>query len=186
MMLDERLLQDTQLPIRLAAAGDEEAFALVMQRMTPLIHTQVSRYRHAGTEDEDLAQEALLGLLAAIRSYRPEGGAAFTTYATTCIRHRLLSVVRRSGPRALCEQPLEEDMVLTDTVSDPALRLQEQEEATALLERLRQRLTPLEYQVLLLRLSDCSYVEIATRLHIGKKAVDNAVQRLRRKLASPT
>ena len=64
---------------------------------------------------------------------------------------------------------------------DPALRVQEQEDADALLQRLRRRLTPLEYKVMLLRLSNCPYEEIATRLSISKKAVDNAVQRLRKK-----
>lgn len=184
-MLDNRSLREPQLPIKQAAAGDEEAFAQIMRRMAPLIHTQVRSCRCAGTEDEDLAQESLLGLLAAVRSYRPEAGATFTTYATTCIRRRLLSIARRCGPRASHELPLEEDLELPDQTGDPALQLQEQEELSGLLSRLRQRLTPLEYKVLLLRLSDCSYVEIATRLDITKKAVDNAVQRLRHKLSVP-
>lgn len=183
-MLDNQL-RDGQLPICEAAAGNEEAFVYIMQRMAPLIHTQVRSFRCAGIEDEDLAQEALLGLLAAVRSFRPEGGALFTTYATTCIRHRLTSVVRQTGSRVLREQPLEEEAELADTAGDPILRIQAQEEATTLLLRLRERLTPLEYKVLLLRLSDCSYEEAAARLQISKKAVDNAVQRLRRKLTPP-
>ncbi len=181
-MLDNQL-RDAELPIREAAAGDEEAFARITHRMMPLLNSQVRQFRCAGIEDEDLAQEALLGLLAAVRSFRPDGGATFTTYVTTCVRHRLASVIRRHS-RQLCEQPLEEDD-LPDTAGDPAMRLQAQEEAATLLRRLRQRLTPLEYSVLLLRLSDLSYEEIATRLQISKKAVDNAVQRLRRKLTPP-
>ena len=172
------------LPIREAAAGDQEAFAAIVARMTPLIHAQVRSYRCTGIEDEDLAQEALLGLLAAVRSYCADRGASFTTYATACIRHRLISVIRRYGSRADYEMPLEEDLDLTDAAADPALRLQEQEALSGLLTQLRQRLTPLEYSVLLLRLSDLSYEEIAHRLSTTKKAVDNAVQRLRRKLAA--
>jgi len=179
--LNNRSLQDEPLPIPLAAEGDEEAFADIVQRMSPLIHAQVRDFKGNGTEDEDLAQEALVGLLAAVRSYRPDGGAAFTTYATACIRHRLLSVIRSSSPRALLEQPLEEQEDLPDFNGDPALQVQEQEEAEQLLDTLRQRLSPLEYKVLLLRLSRCPYEEIATRLSVSKKAVDNAVQRLRKK-----
>ena len=175
-------MDNRTLPIAQAAAGDQEAFALLVHRMMPLIHTQVHSFRCAGVEDEDLAQEALMGLLAAVRTYREDGGAAFTTYATTCIRHRLLSVARRSAPHADHEVPIEDSPDLPDVSADPALRLQEQEEANALLARLRERLTPLEYKVMLLRLSNCSYEEIATRLAVSKKAVDNAVQRLRRKL----
>ncbi len=169
------------LPISAAAAGDQEAFRLIVHRMEPLIKAQIHACRCDGTEDEDLAQEALMGLLAAVRTYRPDGGAAFTTYATACIRNRLLSVTRRVGqtPR---EVPLEEDTELSDTTADPALRLQEQEAAQQLLQLMRQRLTELEYTVMLLRLSECSYDEIAARLGITKKAVDNAVQRLRRKI----
>lgn len=176
-------MDNRSLPILQAAAGDQVAFATVMQRMAPLIHAQVHAFRCVGVEDEDLAQEALLGLLAAVRSYQPDKGAAFTTYATTCIRHRLLSVVRRCAPRTSHELPLEDDLELTDDTGDPALRLQEQEALGGLLARLRQQLTDLEYKVLLLRLSDTSYEEIAGRLTVTKKAVDNAVQRIRRKLS---
>ncbi|MBR3778552.1 MAG: sigma-70 family RNA polymerase sigma factor, partial [Clostridia bacterium] len=132
--------------------------------------------------DEDLVQEALIGLLAAVRTYREGGGATFTTYATACIRHRLLSVARRYGPVADREVPMENSPELPDITADPALRLQEQEDLGGLLERLRTRLTEREYRVLLLRLGDCSYAEIAARLGITPKAVDNAIQRIRRKL----
>lgn len=175
-------MKNHTLPIAQAAAGDQEAFALLVHRMMPLIHAQVHSCRCVGTEDEDLAQEALMGLLAAVRTYRPDGGASFTTYATACIRHRLLSVARRYGPRADREQSLEDSPELPDPTVDPALLLMDKEELDGLLHRLRTRLTETEYRVLLLRLGDCSYAEIAARLGITVKAVDNAVQRMRRKL----
>ena len=170
------------LPVAQAAAGDQEAFALLVHRMTPLIHAQIHSCRCAGTEDEDLAQEALMGLLAAVRTYRADGGAAFTTYATTCIRNRLLSLARRCGPRADRETPLEDSTDLPDDAADPALQLQDREELDSLLTHLRARLTEREYRVLLLRLGDCSYAEIAARLGITVKAVDNTIQRIRRKI----
>ncbi|MBR2320284.1 MAG: sigma-70 family RNA polymerase sigma factor [Clostridia bacterium] len=175
-------MDNRTLPIAQAAAGDQEAFALLVHRMTPLIHSQIHSFRCDGVEDEDLVQEALMGLLAAVRTYREGGGATFTTYATACIRHRLLSVARRYGPVADREVPMENSPELPDITADPALRLQEQEDLGGLLERLRTRLTEREYRVLLLRLGDCSYAEIAARLGITPKAVDNAIQRIRRKL----
>ncbi|MBQ9841723.1 MAG: sigma-70 family RNA polymerase sigma factor [Clostridia bacterium] len=175
-------MDNQQLPITAAAHGDQEAFRLIVRRMEPLIQSQIHACRCDGTEDEDLAQEALVGLLNAVRTYRPDGGAAFTTYATTCIRNRLLSAARRCQPRGVQEVPLEAEEELSDSTDDPALRLQEQEAAKRLLQLMRQRLTQLEYTVMLLRLSECSYEEIAARLGITKKAVDNAVQRLRRKI----
>ena len=175
-------MDNCTLPIAQAAAGDQEAFALLVHRMMPLIHAQVHSCRCDGVEDEDLAQEALMGLLAAVRTYRADGGASFTTYATACIRHRLLSVARRYGPLADREVPIEDSPELPDVAADPALRLQDREALDSLLTRLRTRLTEMEYRVLLMRLSDCSYAEIAAQLGTTTKAVDNAVQRLRRKL----
>lgn len=175
-------MDNRTLPIAQAAAGDQEAFALLVHRMTPLIHDQIHRLGGAGLEDEDLAQEALLGLLAAVRTYREDGGAVFTTYATTCIRHRLLSVARRYGHLADRQVPIEDGSDLPDVAADPALLLQDREELDGLLARLQTHLTEMEYRVLLLRLSDCSYAEIAARLGITAKAVDNAIQRIRRKI----
>ncbi|MBQ5840516.1 MAG: sigma-70 family RNA polymerase sigma factor [Clostridia bacterium] len=183
MRLDNRTQREFPLPVQQAAAGDEEAFAAVMRRMAPLIRTQVARFRCSGVEEEDLAQEALVGLLAAVRRYSPTGGAAFTTYATACITNRLISVLRRRAPQAQYEQPLEEEADLpAHAHSDPLLRLQAREEADQLLRNLQRQLTPLEYKVLLTRMQQCSYREAAARLGVSTKAVDNAVQRLRRKL----
>lgn len=171
-------MDNQALPIRQAADGDQEAFGRIVHRMEPLIHAQINNLRCDGAEDEDMAQEALVGLLAAVRTYRPDGGAAFTTYATTCIRNRLLTVLRGLQPPP---EPLPDSTDVSDPTADPALQIQEQEESERLIGGLRRRLTPMEYQVLLLRLSDCSYEEIANRMGVSKKAVDNAVQRIRRK-----
>lgn len=173
------------LPIEAAARGDEKAYAAVARRMAPIIRSTVQSFETFGLDVDDLEQEASLGLLAAVRSYRPDGGAAFTTYATACVRNRLTSVARRHGTRIRTERPLEEDDDLpADTDSDPARRMLEQEDLTRLQEQLRRRLTDLEYRVLFARLSDLSYDEIASRLGVSKKAVDNAVQRLRRKMTA--
>ena len=80
------------------------------------------------------------------------------------------------------EQSLEDSERLPDLVVDPTLQVQEKEALDALLAQLQTRLTPLEYRVLLLRLGDCSYAEIAARLGVTTKAVDNAIQRIRRKI----
>ena len=172
------------LPIEAAASGDEQAYAIVAKRMVPIIRSVVQSFESLGVDAEDLEQEASMGLLAAVRSYRTDGGAAFTTYATACIRNRLTSVARQQGKRIRSEQSIEDNGELPDEDSDPALRMLEQESLIQLREQLRQRLTELEYAVLLARLSDLSYEEIAARLGVNKKTVDNAVQRLRRKMTA--
>ena len=175
-------MDNQTLPIAQAAAGDQEAFALLVHRMMPLIHDQIRRLGCDGLEDEDLAQEALMGLLAAVRTYRPDGGATFTTYATTCIRNRLLTLARRHGTRMDHEQSLEDSPELSDAHVDPALLLLDKEEVDSLLALLQARLTEMEYQVFRWQMSGFSYAEIAARLGITVKAVDNAIQRIRRKI----
>lgn len=180
--------QDTILPIERAAQGDEIAYAAVAERMTPVIGAIVSGFADLGSDldTDDLKQEASVGLLAAVRTYRADGGASFITYASTCIRNRLTSVTRRHGARALTEQPFSEDDDLPAAADcDPAQQMQEREALRLLQQQLRRRLTDLEYQVLLARLSDRSYEQIAAQLGVSKKAVDNAVQRLRRKMTAP-
>ncbi len=177
--------QNELLPLAAAAAGDDEAYAVVARRMAPLMHRCVQSFAACGIDIDDLEQEASLGLLAAVRAYRPDGGATFTTFATTCMRNRLISVTRRHGARTQAEESLiEDDMPVIDHAADPARQMLEREAVTQLQEELKERLTPLEYRVLLARLSDLSYDEIATRLAVSKKTVDNAVQRLRRKMTA--
>ena len=167
--------------IRRAADGDQESFARISSRMMPLLLSQVRSFHADGVDEEDLFQEASLGLLSAVRTFRTDGGAAFTTYATACIRNRLTSALRGTVSRQVL--PLDEDTPAADDGTDPADLLQQQEDALRLQQQLLQRLTPLEYRVLVARLQGCSYQEIACRLSVGTKTVDNAVQRLRRKMS---
>ena len=175
-------MDNRTLPIAQAAAGDQEMFALLVHRMMPLIHAQIHDFACAGVEKEDLVQESLMGLLAAVRTYREDGGATFTTYATTCIRNRLSSVVRRNGPRAEHEQSLEDSPELPDATVDPALLLLDKEALDGLLHTLQTRLTDMEYRVFRWWMSGFSYAEIAADLGVTTKAVDNAIQRIRRKI----
>lgn len=173
------------LPITQAAAGDEQAFACVMHRMAPLIRAQIQRFDFLPLGSDDLMQECMLGLLSAVRSYRPDGGAAFTTYATTCIHNRLVSLARRQDPIVHESLPYEDSEIPDGEDTDPASCVMRQDDAVRLQQELHTQLTAMEYEVLMARLSDCSYREIAERLGVSIKAVDNAVQRLRRKLSPP-
>ncbi len=182
--LDKAADSCARWPIEAAAAGDDAAFLEIARRMGPLTQSILRSFADSGVEAEDLAQESLVGLLAAVRTYRADGGAAFTTYASACIRNRLVSLIRRQGSHGVTEEPYEEDTQLPDVPqADPAVYVQAHEAAEELCAKLRQRLTPLEYRVLLARLGHRPYRLIAAELGISEKAVDNAVQRLRRKMA---
>lgn len=174
------------LPIA-AAAGDEEAFVAVLCRMTPMIQSLIRQCVTPGTvEQEDLLQESLEGLLAAVRTFRTDDSARFTTYAYACIRNRLVSLNRRSGARLRREQTLEDEELTDGASADPALLVQERESAERLRRVLAERLTPLEREVLSHRMVGHTYEQTARALGVDKKAVDNAIQRLRRKLSPST
>ena len=180
-----------------AAAGDRTAEETLVHRHTRLVRMCARPFFLAGGDSEDLIQEGMIGLLTAIREYDPSRGARFRTFAATCVRRRLISVVRAAAGGK--HTPLNESVSL-----DPSLVLAHQdlqgfgtaslqgnpedavihaEDLSALEEAIRTGLTGLEAQVLTLYLEGLSYREIAEKVHRSTKAVDNAVQRVRRKVA---
>lgn len=180
-----------------AAQGDRAAEETLVHRHTRLVRVCARPFFLAGGDSEDLIQEGMIGLITAIREYDPSRGARFRTFAATCVRRRLISVVRAAaGGKHI---PLNESVSL-----DPSLVLAHQdlqgfgtaypqgnpedavihaEDLSALEEAIRTGLTQLESRVLTLYLEGLSYREIAEEVHRSTKAVDNAVQRVRRKVA---
>lgn len=170
----------------LAAGGSSDAFDLLTRRLAPMMNSLSARYGNVlGLDEQDLLQEGLLGLFAAVHAYREDGG-SFFSFAATCVRNRMLSLVRRHLPAGEFEAADAEEMLssIPDMgQADPAALLIKQEDARRLYGRLRERLTPMEYRVLAAHLAEKSYKEIAKELAITEKAVDNALQRVRQKLS---
>jgi len=177
MLTNEQLVEQFQ-------SGEESAFSLIVERFLPMLRHEVSSILCNHADHDDLAQEALLGLLSAVKRFSPDRGAQFATYARVCIRNRLLNAGKSfSSP----ELPHEDDWLFErldgDGALDPNDWLQNKEESVALFKRLKERLSELEYRVLMYHLAAYSYEEIGTELDISAKSVDNALQRVRRKLA---
>ena len=149
----------------------------------------------AGGDSEDLIQEGTFGLLSAIRNYDASEGTAFRTYAEHCIRMRLLSAIKSAS--RLKHIPLNDGISLEQLSDDSGADLsafpvgflrnpeelvlarESKEELDAAFSRCLSRF---EIKVLDLYLEGLSYREIAQRLSRDAKSVDNAVQRIRRKL----
>ena len=147
-----------------------------------------------GGDSEDLIQEGMLGLLSAIREYDVGKGASFRTYARTCIQNRIKSAVRSS--QRMKNAPLNDGVSLDDVLSDESQALgthyyQRSPEEQVLARETEKEfvstysrcLSKLEAKILWLYLDGLSYGEIAAVTERDVKAVDNAVQRIRRKLA---
>ena len=162
----------------------------------PRIRSWVTRYTRLGLEGEDLVQEGLIGLLQAVRTFQVQMQVPFDAYAMVCIRSRVLSAVKRAlNQKSL---PLKDYVSLNDLKRetsaqllscsannlDPQLLLADREEAQAIQNKIKTVLSTFEQRVLQYYLQGYSYREIAQLVHASNKSVDNALQRVRRKLSS--
>ena len=181
-MSDEALC--TALQNGTSAAGD-----ILAHRYRKLVRCCAHPYFLAGGDSEDLLQEGMFGLIKAMREFRADREASFQTFAEICIRSRLCSVIRAS--RAGKHSPLNESVPLNAFLLDaqpqysqldPEDLLIDREKAAALLNQVRSQLSELEVRVLDLYLDGCSCGEIAATVGKSYKSVDNAVQRIRRKI----
>lgn len=175
--------------LRAARAGDDAAMASLISDYLPFIRQKAaSAAPVCGQDAEDLAQEGLIGLLSAVRSFDFCGTAAFRTYARTCIVNSIRSAMRRaSRPGAVPVRavlPIDSADELC-TADDPQDIVVGREEAERLLAFVDKHLSVREQQVLRLYLSGNSYAAVAEKLGLSdSKAVDNALQRIRKKLKS--
>ena len=184
-------LSDRELA-RLFLSGDEDAAVTLISRYLPLVRSRASAFASAGDSFEDLCQEGTIGLLAAMRGYDPEKS-SFATFARLCIDRVLISAERlKTRRKNIPENSIiaidgDEDDNLNEKLSsgdvnDPEAIIIRREDYMRLMLKVANELTPLESKVLNLYVSGNSYGEIAKRLDISSKAVDNALQRIRRKL----
>ena len=180
-----------------AAGGDPAAEEELIGRYGPLVRAVVRPYFLAGGESEDLIQEGMIGLVSAIRSYRAEGGASFRTYAALCVRRRVYSALRASAGTktvslddclSLEAPPFDTDQANAfGRVEDsfrrgPEDEIIDRENASAFWKDFLRCLSKLEAQIMDHYLKGMSYQEIASKVRKPPKAVDNAVQRVRKKL----
>lgn len=186
-------LTDDQLS-QMLKQGDKGAFDALIVRYASDIRAKASAHRLAGLELEDLIQEATLGLLSAAESYNSSAGASFRTFAGICMERRLLTACRSASRQK--HIPLNQYVSLNDDIDsqyvenqltsidlmDPEALVISREDMKRMNRRIKQTLSGLEFKVLSLYLSGRTYEEIADQLAVSPKAVDNALQRIRKKL----
>lgn len=175
---DEELCQ-------LAASGDRDAEESLVKRYLRTVRVCARPFFLAGGDSEDLIQEATFGLLKAIREFDPGHDAKFRTFAEVCIRNRIRSAVAtaaRSKHAPLNESIPFEPPMLGSGASPEELYIIREEEAERF-SRLEEKLSPLERKILVLFLHGLSYREISEQVGRPAKSVDNAIQRIRRKMA---
>lgn len=183
-LLEKNEYSDESL-CQLAVAGDRAAEEELVKRYLRSVRIYARPYFLAGGDSEDLIQEAMFGLLKAIREFDPQRDALFHTFAEVCIRNRIRSAVATAArdKHSPLNNSVPFEFPMLGSGDDPeALYISREEEAERL-DKLQKRLSPLERDILALFLCGLSYREISGQVGRSVKSVDNAVQRIRRKVA---
>jgi RNA polymerase sporulation-specific sigma factor len=193
---------DDHFLIALAKQGRSDAMDRIVKRYHGFVRLKASSYFLVGGDWDDLVQEGLVGLYKAVRDYRTDRESSFRNFAELCITRQIITAVKTSTrnkhaplneyvsfaqtPASAAgegEQTLEE-ILPGPTVHDPVFQVISSEELHSLVGCLTSALSELESSVLSLYLDGRSYEEIAGRLDCDTKTVDNALQRVKRKVAA--
>ena len=179
-MESRSVCSDEQLCVQ-AQKGDRLAEEQLVTGYARLVRICARPYFLAGGDSEDLLQEGMIGLLSAIREFQAERNVSFRVYASTCIQNRLRSAVRsasRNKHGHLNGSVSLMDALFDSAAYDPQTDFQRQEGPEEHL-----ILSAFERTVLALYLDGLSRGEIAGRVRKPVKSVENAIQRIRRKIA---
>jgi RNA polymerase sporulation-specific sigma factor len=195
----ERELEDLQLVIR-ARNGDTQAMDTLIRRYTGFVRLKASSYFLAGGDSEDLIQEGLIGLYKAVRDFRSDKETSFRSFAELCITRQIITAIKTatrfkhaplntyvSFSQTPAGQESEGDCTLGDAlpgpmVDEPSICVISTEELQSLVFCLGTGLSKLEADALRLYLEGSSYEEMAVELEVDTKTIDNALQRVKRKI----
>jgi len=195
----QRELEDLQLVLK-ARNGDSQALDALMRRYTTFVRLKASSYFLAGGDNDDLLQEGLIGLYKAVRDFRPDKETSFRSFAELCVTRQIITAIKTatrfkhaplntyisfshtpSGQEADSECTLG-DALPGPRVHDPAICVISTEELQSLVFCLGTSLSPLESDALRLYIEGSSYEEMAEELGCDTKTIDNALQRVKRKI----
>lgn len=189
-MLDLSFKEDTfknMTDEELAAISSDNSTAVseLVSRYAKLIWIKANIMANSASDAEDLAQEGLLGLLNAISKFDSERSVKFSTFAEVCISNRMRTILDRNRNVPVVETDgsdiSNDEAVLPDT---PESIFIEKEHLSQLYNEIISLLSNREWKIFTLFLQGLSYKNIAEKLNISEKSVDNAIQRIRRKLKS--
>ena len=192
-------LTDLDLVARFQS-GCQDSLHVVITRYRRFARAKARSYFLVGADSDDVEQEALIGLYKAARDFRPEHQSSFRAFAELCITRQIITAIKTatrqkhqalnqyvsiSGSRAgddAGERAIEELIHVNRKGNDPADRLVAGERFDAMKDRLAEVLSDLEVDVLTLYVEGKSYQEIGDQLDRHVKSIDNALQRIKRKL----
>ena len=183
-----------------ARNGNSQAMDSLLRRYDGFVRLKSSSYFLAGGESEDLVQEGRIGLYKAVRDFRADKETSFRSFAELCVTRQIITAIKTatrfkhsplntyvSFSHTPAGQESEGDCTLGDAlpgprVDDPCIRVISTEELQSLVFTLGTGLSPLESDALRLYLEGLSYEDMAAELGCDTKTIDNALQRVKRKI----
>jgi RNA polymerase sporulation-specific sigma factor len=195
----QQVQPDDAYLVALAKQGRSDAYDRLVKRYRGFVRLKASSYFLVGGDSDDLIQEGLVGLYKAIRDFRSDRESSFRNFAELCITRQIITAVKTAtrnkhtplnqyvsfsmSPAASGDSEAAlEDILPGPSVNDPLIQVISSEELRSLVSCLSSVLSELESRVLSLYLDGYSYETIAAKLECDTKTVDNALQRVKRKV----
>src|ERR671910_845357 len=194
----QRELEDLQLVLK-ARNGSQHALDDLMRRYTGFVRLKASSYFLAGGDGDDLIQEGMIGLYKAVRDFRPDKETSFRSFAELCVTRQIITAIKtatrfKHAPLntyvSFSQTPAgqdDSDCTLGDAlpgpnVDEPPVVVISSQELQSLVFTLGTGLSPLEADALRLYLEGSSYEDMSVELGCDTKTIDNALQRVKRKV----
>ncbi len=190
-MLDEEIIDETR-------TGNAFALEYLINKYKGFVRAKARTYFLIGADREDIIQEGMIGLYKAIRDFREDKLSSFRAFAELCITRQIITAIKTATRQKhiplnsyiSLNKPIFDDesdrtlmdIISEDTINDPEELVINREEFSGIEEKMGEILSGLECEVLSLYLEGKSYQEIACELDRHVKSIDNALQRVKRKL----
>ena len=181
--------------IEMLRKGEDDVMEYILEKYKPLVRKKTNAMYLIGGESDDLIQEGMIGLFKAVREYCPNKEKSFFTFANLCINRQLYSALEASNRKK--HQPLNSyisfsieegemgislDEIFSDNSTSPEDLVIEQEKFKEFMEKLDDKLSKMERNVLNMYLNGDNYLQIAQIMNKEPKSIDNALQRIRQKI----
>lgn len=190
-------LSDEEL-VSLAKANDKQAIDYIFEKYKNFVRSKARPYFLIGADREDIVQEGMIGLYKAVRDFEPSRQTSFHAFADLCITRQIITAIKTatrqkhqplntyvSLNRPIYDEDSERtliDILSTSNNSNPESMMIHEENRVDIEQKMSELLSDFEWEVLTSYLQDKSYQEIAAELNRHVKSIDNALQRVKRKL----
>lgn len=189
---------DEDLLAHIRGERGDEALDYLINKYRNFVRSKARSYFLIGADREDIVQEGMIGFFKAIRDYRPDKLSSFRAFAELCVTRQIITAIKTATRQkhiplnsyVSLNKPIydeDSDRTLLDVlsgarISDPEELVISHEEFIDIEQKMEEILSDLEWRVLMSYLDGKSYQEIAVDLHRQVKSIDNALQRVKRKL----